>query len=198
MNGGIKKILKKLVCASIVGLGADRRGKEMKKLLAVLIVLGLCGAAGATTVSFEDEGTTIITTPGGIVSLDIVTDWNLLALDAIVCITDGAWIIDVEYSGDPDEPPFIPLPQPPVGGPGYMEFGCVWFAGSPDGAVATIQIRYESGEVVVSLAPGDSFGGTWDAAYLPADFSDGIVTIIPEPATLLLLGLGAVLLRRRR
>jgi len=52
------------------------------------------------------------------------------------------------------------------------------------------------------LAPGSQFASInsipsaqWDLSNL---YTDGTVTLIPEPATLLLLGLGGLFLRRRR
>jgi hypothetical protein len=79
-----------------------------------------------------------------------------------------------------------------------MEFGEFWSGNLPDGAVAQVKIKYEIGGVIVSLSPGYTFGGTWYTDNTPAGFSSGVVTIIPEPATLLLLAFGAALLRKIR
>jgi hypothetical protein len=95
MVGKQKKRLKRRVCAGIVGLALDRKSKEMKKLLSVLIVLGLCGTASAMTVpilSFENERETIITTPGSAVILNIETDSPLSMLDAIIRVDGDALI----------------------------------------------------------------------------------------------------------
>ena len=169
----------------------------MDKLLAISIVLVFFIPAAVTAVSFEDEGTTIVTTPGSIVSLDIVNELSIISLrslDAVVCITDGARIVDARYE---HEGVVLP-PFPVVEGPGCMEFGEFWSGNLPDGAVAQVKIKYEIGGVIVSLSPGYGFGGTWYTNDTLAGFSTGVVTIIPEPATFLLLALGAALLRKKR
>lgn len=166
----------------------------MNKLLAISIVLLLSIPANVTAVSFEDEGTTIVTSPGAIVSLNIVDDLSLGSLDAIVCITDGARIVNATYE---HEGVVLP-PYPVVEGPGCMEFGEFWSGNLPSGAVASVKIQYEVGGVVVSLSPGYSFGSTWYTDNTPANFSTGVVTIVPEPATFLLLALGAVFLTKKR
>ncbi|NIS49613.1 PEP-CTERM sorting domain-containing protein [Candidatus Saccharibacteria bacterium] len=48
------------------------------------------------------------------------------------------------------------------------------------------------------MKPGYSFGGTFHPDSMPALFSDDVVTIVPEPASLLLLALGTILLRKKR
>lgn len=172
----------------------------MKRLLAVLIVLGLCGAAGATTVpvvSFEDEGTTIITTPEGVVSLDIVTDSPFNILHAIVTVEGDAIITGAMNSSDADQYGWDPtFPLDPIGlGTKSVELGGVAFPGTATGTIAYVEITYGSGEVVVSGWPRrPTMPGPPPP---PVYFSDGVVTIIPEPATFLLFGLGALLLHRR-
>jgi len=166
----------------------------LNKLLAISIILLLSIPANVTAVSFEDEGTTIVTYPGAIVSLNIVDDIGLGSLDARVCITDGARIVDAMY----EHGGVILPPYPVVEGPGCMEFGEFWSGNLPTGAVASVKIKYEVGGVFVSLSPGYSFGGTWYTDNTPANFSAGVVTIVPEPSTLFLLALGAVLLRKKR
>jgi hypothetical protein len=190
MTAKSKKILKKIIFAGIVGLDVNRRSKEMKKLLAVLIVLGLCGTASAT-LSFIDGGKTIITPPGGVVHLNIVTNSPLYFLDVIAGI-DGEAIITgamhisdcVNYGWDPT------LSFDPVGlGTKEVELGAGALTANVGPEVAYIQVTYGSGVVVVSGC---------DASYWPPVPFPDFVTIIPEPATLLLLGLGAVLLIRKR
>jgi hypothetical protein len=169
----------------------------LNRLLLISIVLVFFVPADVKAVSFEDEGTTIVTTPGSIVSLDVVNELSIISLrslDAIVCITDGALIVDARY----EHQGVILPPCPVVEGPGCLEFGEFWSGNLPDGAVAQVKIKYEIGNVIVSLSAGYGFGGTWYTNDTLAAFSTGVVTIVPEPATFLLLALGAALLRKIR
>jgi hypothetical protein len=203
MIGRINKNLKKMVCAGIIGLGLDRRGKEMKKLLAVLIVLGLCRAASATTVSLEDEGTTIITSPGSVVVLNFVVDASLIELNVLVNVTGDATITDAISTVDAAsygwDPMFSVDPMfsfDPTGlGTTTAEIRMSNFDGNGPGVVGYVDVYYRSGEVVVSVAEGPYYG-------IPEQpiphFSTGVVTIIPEPATILLFGLGVLMVKTRR
>jgi len=167
----------------------------LNKKLIISIVLALSiPVTASTTVSFQDEGTAIRTTPGSIVQLNIVDDLGLSSFDTVVYITGGAWIVDVEFEHDG----VYHLPYPVVEGPGSGEYGQYWSGNMPNGAVASVKILYDSGRVTVSISPGQLFGGTWSLDNTPAVFSNGAVTIIPEPATLLLLALGTILLRKKR
>jgi hypothetical protein len=166
----------------------------LTRLLQISIVLVFFVPVAVTAVSFEDEGTTIVTTPGSIISLDVVDGLSLSSFDAVVCITSGAQIVNARYE---HEGVILP-PCPVVEGPGCLEFGEFWSGSLPDGAVAQVKIKYEIGGVIVSLSPGYTFGGTWYTDDTPAGFSSGVVTIVPEPATFLLLALGAVLLTKKR
>lgn len=167
----------------------------LNKKLIILIVLAISiPVTASTTVSFQDEGTTIRTTPGGIVQLAIVDDLGLSSFNAVVYIDGGARIVDVEFEHDG----VYHLPYPIVEGPGSGEYGQYWSGNMPNGAVASVKIQYDSGSVNVFMGSGNLFGGTRSLDGTPAVFSNGVVTIIPEPATLLLLALGTILLRKKR
>jgi hypothetical protein len=163
-----------------------------KIIISIVLALSIPVTA-ATTVSFRDEGTTISTISGGFVSLDIVDDLGLNTFDAVVYITEGARIVDVEFEHDG----VYHLPYPVVVGPGTGEYGQYWSGNMPNGGVASVKIQYDSGRVSVSMGSGQLYGGTWSLDGTPAVFSNGVVTIVPEPATLLLLALGTILLRRK-
>ena len=165
-----------------------------RKLIISIVLAFSIPVTAATTVSFQDEGTTIRTNPGGIVQLNVVDDLGLSSFDAVVYITGGARIVDVEFEHDG----VYHLPYPVVEGPGSGEYGQYWSGNMPNGAVASVKIQYDSGGVVLSMSSGHLFGGTWSLDSTPAIFSNGVVTIVPEPATLLLLALGTILLRRKR
>ena len=167
----------------------------MNKKLIISIVLAISiPVTAATTVSFQDEGTATRTTPGGIVQLNVVDDLGLSSFNAVVYINGSARIVDVEFEHDG----VLHLPYPVVEGPGSGEYGQYWSGNMPNGAVASVKIQYDSGSVNVSMGSGHLFGGTWSLDSTPAVFSNGAVTIIPEPATLLLLALGTILLRKKR
>jgi hypothetical protein len=165
-----------------------------RKLIISIVLAISIPATASTTVSFQDEGSTIRTIPGGIVQLNIVDDLGLSSFNAVVYITGGARIVDVEFEHDG----VYHLPYPVVEGPGSGEYGKYWSGNMPNGAVASVKIKYDSGSVAVSMVPGHLFGGTWSFDNTPAVFSNGVVTIVPEPATLLLLALGTILLRKKR
>ncbi len=167
----------------------------MDRKLIISIVLAISIPVNAsTTVSFQDEGSIIRTAPGGIVNLDIVDDLGLSSFNAIVCITEGARIVDVEF----EHAGVNHLPYPIVVGPGCGEYGQYWSGNMPNGAVASVKIKFDDGQVNVSMTPGNLYGGTWSLDSTPAVFSNGVVTIVPEPASLLFLALGTIFLRRKR
>ncbi|NIP28239.1 MAG: hypothetical protein GWN67_08730, partial [Phycisphaerae bacterium] len=127
-----------------------------KLIISIVLTLSITVSAGAT-VSFQDEGTVVTTNPGDIVNLDIVDDLGVRSFDAIICITEGAWIVDVEFEHEGVNH----LPYPVVVGPGCGEYGQFWSDNMPNGAVASVKIKYNYGSVAVSMKPGYSFGGTF-------------------------------------
>ena len=175
----------------------------MKKLFVLLLVLCMASLAGATTVSWVDEGLTIIATPGEVVRLEVSSDDGLYALNAIATVQGGDVIVGAISSGEPIilssygwDPglSFLPIG---IGTP-TVEIGIGTFGAPLSGVVAYFDVLYTSGEQIVSIADGMTFGGSGDVNFLPPEFSDGVVTIIPEPATLALLSLGGLALLRRR
>jgi hypothetical protein len=172
-----------------------------KKLFALLSVLCTASLAGATTISFEDEGTTIITTPGSVVNLNIVTDgpldflYVIASVEGDVSITGAIGIDDAAaYGWDPS------LSFDPLITGNTAEIGMALFGSSNGGpVVGYVEVTYGSGTVFVSgCAPPPP--GFWIDIYPPPYpvFSSSVVTIIPEPAAIVLLGLGALALLRRR
>lgn len=173
----------------------------LKRLFLISIVLVLSIHANATIISFEDEDTTISTTPGSIVKLNIVTDGPLNFLYVIagvegdVSITGAVGIADAAaYGWDPS------LSFDPLITSDTAEIGMGLFGSSNNGpVVGYLEVTYGSGTVVVSgNAPPPP--GSWPAIYPPPYpiFSTGVVTIVPEPATLLLLALGGLALIKKR
>lgn len=172
----------------------------LNKLLPIAIVLALSAQAAATTISFEDEGTTIITTPGSVVNLNIVTDgpldflYVIASVEGDVSLKGAVGIADAAaYGWDPS------LSFDPLITSDTAEIGMGLFGSSNSGpVVGYLEVTYGSGTVVVSgNAPPPP--GSWPAIYPPPYpiFSTGVVTIVPEPATLLLLALGGLALRKK-
>ncbi len=182
----------------------------MKKLLIITLVLCMTSLAGATTISMTDEHTTITATPGSDVTLYISSDaatsgLGLISFDAVVTVTGGDVIVDA-LGNNPCffypcfgwEPPLTP----PIGlGTPTVEIGggaTNFITGNLEPIIGFVVVAYTGGTQVVDIGPGMSWGGSYLINGSPPVFSTGTVEIIPEPATLALLGLGALAILRRR
>lgn len=171
----------------------------MRWLLIIFVVLGICSTAQSVMISLENEGSTITASAGEAMVIELLADELLFKFDAIVSFTGDAAITDAMSSADSMDygwPVVFGNWINPIYGLDSVEIGAETLGGHLPGPVGYVEITYGSGTVVVSLAQGSSI-------YLPAvwgplpECSSGVLTIVPEPATILLLGLGAVVLRRR-
>lgn len=163
-----------------------------RKICTALITLMLIASANACPLlSLVDEYQTINTTPGSIVRLEFDTNKTIVTMDALITV-DGDAIITgaintsdcAVYGWDPG------LSLDPLGlGINTVQIDLGNSMGNPGPIVGYVEVTYGGGTVTVSgLVPPNPKG---------TRFSDGYVTIVPEPATFLLLALGALTLRRK-
>ncbi len=184
----------------------ERKMKMMKKLFVVLVVLALCSTANATVIALVDAGTVIVANPGDVIKLDIEqvpTSPGLICFDAIVTVTGGDIITKamnpIDDPGNPnaygwDMSSFIV--DPICVGTCVVELGGAAF--SYYQIIGYVEVSYTGGTQIVSLAAGQGIAGSYCCDYTVPAFSTGVVTIVPEPMTIALLGLGGLLLRSRK
>jgi hypothetical protein len=143
--------------------------------------------------SFVDEGQTITTTSGSIIRLEIQTDEATSFFDPSIRLNGNATFTNAinksdcaDYGWDPT------ISYDPIyeSDPTSVQINCHVSGLNSGPLVGYVEITYGSGQVIVSGQP----------FYTPpiSDFSDGVVTIVPEPATLLLLAPGTLILLRKR
>jgi hypothetical protein len=124
-------------------------------------------------------------------------------MDAVITVTGGDVIsgaLDI-----PDMPTYgwdATLSAPPIGvGTASVEIGggsSNFATGNLFAVIGFVDVAYTGLEQVVAIGPGMTFGGSYLTDGSPPIYSQGVVTIIPEPMTIALLGLGGLFMLRRR
>ena len=178
----------------------------MKKLIALVLVLGLASLANAGTVSITGPAEIVCGTSETYTVVYTGTP-DIVAFDIDVCpsgecpatiSTGGVTIIAANRNPDYD---YV--------GPGYYcpDDGIEVGAGSDAAALGTTWFTFTLTAAAdppceycqyVTLTPGYVFIMDTDWQEYVPDFASLEVHCIPEPASMLLIGLGGLLLRRRK
>jgi len=170
----------------------------MKKLLVLMLVLGLTTAANAT-LSLSVNGDTSVTEysmlTGTTVVIDVYSDQANFAYECYVGITNGAGGMSElgEWTGN--NKVYAAAGQGTITRYDHWWWDDVCITSNPDtfpiSAGRHFDMEFQCttlGDVTISLT---------DIAGTPVD-SVLIHQVIPEPVSMVLLGLGGLLLRRRR
>ena len=200
----------------------------MKKLLIFMLVLGMASMASAVTVPSDQtfyfqmdiSGPQADFYTGDTITIDIYAGDTIAVTDMLSTVLNistaaSAGTATISNAGDWGTPPTgINLTTTADGSGGFNVnvHGIVAAAGIPTGAsiYSVSFVAGAAGTVTIDAASGTWSG--WGAAVGPVDgFNDGTtpgyeiyglpyaqVTVIPEPMTIALLGLGGLALLRRR
>lgn len=180
----------------------------MKKILVMALVLCIASVASAGLI-FQDE--TVVALPGETVTVTIIQEAGNVAG------AGGAFTVNFDGVAVAGSAKGIPGPAVPMGGwawllAGTMDFtdaDTAYFQAAASPGVGTPGVGSELGLPAYGLgAPYTStltfqfvsngnqvltIDGTWDG-----EVSTSTMTIVPEPMTMALLGLGGLFIRRRK
>jgi hypothetical protein len=180
----------------------------MKKLVVLMLVLGMMNVASASLVSIvpiapgAPGSATNPLHPSDFITIQVTTDAALISLDSVLTvvgpgtITDGLKIAtSASYGWDST------TSSDPIIAAKEAEIGAADFALAGPGVVGYYVLHCDgAGTVTVTLAPGYvTVGGSFDDGYNEPTVAGSLdIYQTPEPMTLSLLGLGGLFLRRRK
>jgi len=175
----------------------------MKKFLIVLLVLALASMANAITVKLTSGGASAVTvTVGQVITVNASVDQGAIGVQAIAFTHSNANMVIA--LGD-----FIAAWKA-AGGPGMLVGGDITGAvGNSAGGAANLAANTTfysfqltangAGSVSPFMDPAnDAFFAAGDQFFQADTFSPLTVSIVPEPMTIALLGLGGLFLRRKQ
>ena len=197
----------------------------MKKLIIVLVALGLTPLASAAWIGFELADGSVIA-PGSTVTINVIADLTSIIVEFGVVSDFGAGGAVVDQGTLGEDPTYSSIMVGGLFGIVYNYNGALFhesawhLLSSVEPWVPLVSFDYTinpdwdgvSDIVIAPLAAGTDYEyapGLFDTAWrsfgaLSYDYPHDQIVVdisgltIPEPATILLFGIGAVLLRRRK
>jgi hypothetical protein len=169
------------------------RRKMMRKLLILMLVLGMAPLAGAT-ISIVNTAATVGLS--GTYTVQVSSDvdsgaWTGFMGNVATSVgsVTSAWANTIAGSDRQINPQGAPYS-------GYYQIKALDLSAPAD----TIQAGVQFEAVVIGLAEGSYNFYLYDSSWSVPVSPDGTftLTVIPEPMTMALLGLGGLLLRRRK
>jgi len=173
----------------------------MKKLLVLMLVLGIASMANATLFLYQNGaavgGSTITMAPGATITLQVYST-DTSNYNAYVINGDDSAVADlIGVLGNPivlSAAGDMSSKSPYTDGGGWGNGELFGTAGSPASGTVHVGVQHTidfvaagAGETIVHLYDGTSYEGL-----------DMVTIIVPEPATIALLCLGGLLLRKKK